>query len=101
MREKKKTVGFFETWKELCFWDYLIFLILAGICFLSFQQNDLLHTAGCSYGYLNGHILDFYDYCGEFEIHPSYMPSMYLLFAIWNIPMRILGIVTVPTENLP
>ncbi len=101
MREKKKTVGFFETWKELCFWDYLIFLILAGICFLSFQQNDLLHTAGCSYGYLNGHILDFYDYCGQFDIHPSYMPSMYLLFAIWNIPMRILGIVTVPTENLP
>ncbi len=101
MRENKIKRGFGEIWKGLCFWDYLIFLILAGVCFLSFQQGDLIHTAGCSYGYLNGHILDFYDYCGTFDIHPSYMPSMYILFAIWNIPMYLLGIVTVPTEEFP
>lgn len=87
--------------RPLLIWDYVIFAILALFCFLVFQQNDLLHTAGCSYGYLNGHILDFYDYCAEFGIHPSYMPSTYILFAIWNIPMRILGIVKAPTEELP
>ena len=101
MKEKKMKRGVGQIWKGLCFGDYLIFLILAGVCFLSFQQEDLIHTAGCSYGYLNGHILDFYDYCGTFGIHPSYMPSMYILFAIWNIPMYLLGIVTVPTENFP
>lgn len=101
MRQKRPGGIVAETWNYLCFWDYLIFLILAGICFFSFQQNDLLHTAGCSYGYLNGHILDFYDYCGSYGIHPSYMPSMYLIFAIWNIPMRLLGVVTVPTDQIP
>lgn len=81
-------------------WDYVIFLLIAGFCFLSFQQGDLLHTAGCSYGYLNGHILDFYDYDASLGIHPSYMPSIYILFAIWNIPMRLFGIIRVPDENL-
>ena len=85
----------------LKWYDYVLFLLIAMGCFLVFQQGDLLHTAGCSYGYLNGHILDFYDYNNSFGIHPSYLPSTYILFAIWNIPMRILGIVTVPTEQLP
>ena len=87
--------------KPLLIWDYVAFAAIAVFCFLVFQQSDLLHTAGCSYGYLNGHFRDFYDYCGTFDIHPAYMPSFYLIFAIWNIPMRLFGIVTFPTENLP
>ena len=67
--------------KPLHLWDYLIFLVIALFCFFVFQQTDLVHTTGCSYGYLNGHILDFYDYCAEFDIHPSYLPSTYILFA--------------------
>lgn len=86
--------------KPLTIWDYIVFLVLAAFCFLAFQQGDLLHTAGSSYGYLNGHILDFYDYDASCGIHPSYMPSIYILFAIWNIPMRILGIVQIPTDQL-
>ena len=80
--------------KPLLIWDYVAFAAIAVFCFLVFQQSDLLHTAGCSYGYLNGHFRDFYDYCGTFDIHPAYMPSFYLIFAIWNIPMRLFGIVT-------
>ena len=87
--------------KPLLIWDYVAFAAIAVFCFLVFQQSDLLHTAGCSYGYLNGHFRDFYDYCGTFDIHPAYMPSFYIIFAIWNIPMRLFGIVTFPTENLP
>ena len=87
--------------KPLLIWDYVAFAAIAVFCFLVFQQSDLLHTAGCSYGYLNGHFRDFYDYCGTFDIHPAYMPSFYLIFAIWNIPMRLFGVVTFPTENLP
>ncbi|MFQ9510812.1 MAG: glycosyltransferase 87 family protein [Lachnospiraceae bacterium] len=79
--------------------DYILFLIIAAFCFLAFQQGDLLHTAGSSFGYLNGHILDFYDYDASFGIHPSYMPSTYILFAIWNIPIRLLGIVKVPMDT--
>ena len=87
--------------KPLLIWDYVIFAVLAIFCFFVFQQSDLLHTAGCSYGYLNGHFRDFYDYCGIYDIHPAYMPTFYILFAIWNIPMRLFGIVTHPTEQLP
>lgn len=82
-------------------WDYLIFLVIALFCFFVFQHTDLLHTTGCSYGYLNGHILDFYDYCAEFDIHPSYLPSTYILFAIWNIPMKLFGVIDVPNLNIP
>lgn len=85
---------------RLKWWDYLIFGVVAAVCFFCFQQRDLLHTTGCSVGYLNGHIRDFYDYCGTFDIHPSYMPTTYILFAVWNIPMRLLGFLTVPTEDI-
>ncbi len=85
---------------KLKWWDYLIFVVVALICFLCFQQRDLQHTAGCSVGYLNGHIFSFYDYCGEYDIHPSYMPTIYILFAVWNIPMRLAGFLTIPTEDI-
>ena len=81
--------------------DIIVFAAAAVFCFLVFQQRDLLHTAGCSYGYLNGHFRGFYDYCSECGIHPAYMPSTYLLFALWNIPMRLFGVVRIPTEDLP
>ena len=42
--------------------DYILFGIIAVACFLTFQQGDIMHTAGCSYGYLQGHFLDFYDW---------------------------------------
>lgn len=87
--------------KPLLIWDYLVFAVLAVFCFLVFQQSDLLHTAGCSYGYLNGHFRDFYDYCATCGIHPAYMPTFYIVFAVWNIPMRLFGVVTAPTEDLP
>ncbi len=85
--------------KPLYWWDYLIFLAIALFCFFVFQHTDLRHTTGCSYGYLDGHILDFYDYCAEFDIHPSYLPSTYILFAIWNIPMKLFGIIDGPDLN--
>ncbi len=110
-KEKKLTLinrikGLFE--KPVCWYDWVIFLLLALFAFLSFQMRDLLHTSGCSYGYLTGHFRDFYDYlavcgideAGEPGLHASYLPTVYLLFAVWNLPMRILKIVTVPTAVL-
>lgn len=77
--------------------DYILFGIIAAVCFLTFQQGDIMHTAGCSYGYLQGHFLDFYDWdANAYNMWPSYMPSTYIVYAIWNIPMKLLGIVTQP-----
>ncbi len=80
--------------------DWILFAAVALFCFFCFQQRDLLHTAGCSVGYLNGHFADFYDYCGSFDIHPSYMPTVYVLFALWNLPMKLFGILKTPTEDI-
>lgn len=85
----------------VCWYDWLILILLAGFCFLTYEMRDLYHTAGCSYGYLDGHIFSFYDYLAESGIgedgtvglHAAYMPTVYLLFAIWNLPMKIFGIV--------
>lgn len=77
--------------------DYIIFAVLAVSCFFTFQQGDIMHTAGCSYGYLQGHFWDFYEWDAyEYNMWASYMPSTYLVFAIWNIPIKLLGIVTCP-----
>lgn len=90
------------------FWDYLILAGLLLFCFVSYEMRDLFHTAGCSYGFLDGHFLDFYDYLakegiaedGSIGLHASYMPTAYLIFAVWNLPMKLLGIVPHATAKL-
>lgn len=77
--------------------DYIVFAFFAVVCFFTFQQGDIMHTAGCSYGYLQGHFWDFYEWDAyQYNMWASYMPSTYLVFAIWNIPVRLLGLVTCP-----
>ncbi|MBR3436909.1 MAG: DUF2029 domain-containing protein [Lachnospiraceae bacterium] len=93
---------------DLKWYDWVILAALMGFLFLAYQMHDLAHTAGCSYGYLNGHILDFYDYLaangiaedGEPGLWASYLPTIYLIFAVWNLPMKLFGIVTEPTSLL-
>lgn len=86
--------------ESIAFVDWVIFAFLAILCFLSFQQGDIMHTGGSSFAYLNGHFLDFYDYNVQYFGGNSYMPSSYLLFAIWNIPIKLLGLMAVPTMSV-
>lgn len=88
----------FELEKPLTKWDILLFLLIAVVCFFTFEHTDILHTAGSSFGYLNGHFLDFYEYNASFGLYDSYMPSTYLTFALWNIPLKLFGIIKVPTQ---
>ncbi|MCI0502362.1 MAG: hypothetical protein L0Y48_02095 [Fusobacteria bacterium] len=82
--------------------DWLLFFIIAAICFITFQQPDLIHTGGSSIAYLNGHILDFYDYNVQYVGGNAYLPSTYIMFAIWNIPIYLLNILTLPgMRNVP
>ncbi len=77
--------------------DFILFAVCAVICYLVFQQGDIRHTGGCSFAYLQGHILDFYEWNVEkADMYASYMPSTYILFAIWNIPVKLLGILNEP-----
>lgn len=81
--------------------DWILFIVITGFCFLTFQQMDIYHTGGSSFAYLNGHILDFYEYNVKYVGGNSYLPSTYILFAIWNIPIYLLKIVTLPTCSVP
>lgn len=61
-------------------------------CFLLFQQGDLFHTSTSSYAYLEGHFFDFYDYNKSIVGGNDYYALMYIIFAIWNIPLKLLGL---------
>jgi len=79
---------------NLSFLDFVLYVLVVTSCYLLFQQTDLFHTSSSSYAYLNGHITDYYDYnnkiiAGE---DPFYLPFIYIIFAIWNIPLKIFGL---------
>lgn len=77
---------------KLTSYQLYFFLAILTFCFLFFQQADLFHTAISSYAYLSGHILDFYDFNKLFLEYNHYLPIIYAIFAIWNIPLSILGL---------
>ena len=78
---------------------WILYLVITIICFLFFLQADIIHTATSSYAYLNGHIQDFYDYNKVYMGGNDYLPLMYIIFAIWNIPIHFLGFTTTPELN--
>ena len=79
--------------ESLSFIDLILYALVVTSCYVLFQQTDLFHTSSTSYAFLNGHIADFYDY--NHKILPGweyYLPLLYIIFAIWNIPLKLLGI---------
>ena len=74
---------------------FLIPALLLAYCFFFFCYIwDIRHTVTSSYAILNGHFLDFYAYN---QTIPSiggndYEISVYLLFAIWNLPVKLAGL---------
>lgn len=69
-----------------------LYIVTLAICFLIFQQGDLFHTSTSSYAYLEGHFLDFYDYNKPIVKQNDYYALMYIIFAIWNIPLKVFGL---------
>jgi hypothetical protein len=73
--------------------DFALYAFLIIFCFFSFNHADLTYTIGCSTAYLSGHFKDFYDFNSQMTNtgNVNYLPSTYILFAIWGIPMKLLG----------
>lgn len=65
---------------------------------LLWGHMDLNFTVGSSYGYLFGHILDFYDYNYPFWTNNDYFPTTYIVFAIWMAPVK--AIVSPGVQNM-
>ena len=72
--------------------DFILYILVIMGCYLLFQQADLFYTVSSSYAYLKGHIIDFYDYNSQIVSKGAYLPLIYIIFAIWNIPLQLLGL---------
>ena len=68
-------------------WGFSLYIITLVFCFLTFNQGDLLHTIKSSMAYLDGHVYDFYDYNLVHVGGNDYLPLVYILFALWNLPV--------------
>jgi hypothetical protein len=71
--------------------DFVLYVLVITGCYILFQQGDLFHTSSSSYAYLNGHITDYYDYNDIAVGGNYYLPLIYVIFAIWNIPLKLFG----------
>jgi hypothetical protein len=79
-------------------YDYAVGGALALFCFIAFlHRHDLWHTASSSVALLDGHILDFYSYnAAQPGISADeYMLPIYVIFAVWSLPLKLLGLTPV------
>jgi len=72
--------------------DYWVYGLSLALCFLLFKQSDLTLTNNASFAYFYGHFGDFYDYNRPLFTGNNYLPAFYWIFAIWNIPLHLLGL---------
>ena len=68
----------------------VLFLASAAFNYVAFGHRDLGHTAGSSYAYLFGHWADFYTYNQPVFERNDYFPSIYVVFALWMAPVKLL-----------
>jgi hypothetical protein len=80
--------------------DVIFYFLILILCYFTFNHADILYPGGSSFVYLNGHIRDFYTVNKELMGGAAYFPSIYILYAIWNIPIKLFGIVTQATLNV-
>lgn len=94
------SAGLKAVFAQIRWYDYLLILPLVLFCFLFFHpEADILVTGNSSLTYLKGHILDFYDYNKANLAGDDYYPLMYVFFAVWNIPLKLLGVAGFSYEN--
>lgn len=81
--------------------DYFLGGILFLFCYFAFFQGDIFVTGWNALNYLYGNPLEFYQNCkkiqgrGVIEI-ANYPPPVFLIFALWLYPFKLLGIIKSP-----
>ena len=78
---------------HLCRQDWVLFGVLALFCYVSFTQNDLFITGNRSWMLYESSFFDYYDvlhaWTGDYGA--NYMLSTFLLYAVWILPLKLLG----------
>jgi hypothetical protein len=78
-------------------------LISFVLIFFFFQQDDLFFTARVSLNFFSLKPWDFYEIAAKnmgSVGQINYLPSTYLLFALWGLPLKLFGIQLSPTEGI-
>lgn len=78
---------------ELSVIDWGLLVVMGIFSFFVFSHIDLLITAQHSYAFLEGHISDFYSACHDMNdtYSANYLPLTFVVFAIWNLPLKLIG----------
>jgi hypothetical protein len=78
---------------DIKWYDFVLFVLIASACFFLFGQDDLRTTAEQSFLLLDGHVTDFYSACHDWNgaYAAGYLPSTYIVFALWNLPLKLMG----------
>lgn len=81
--------------RNITIFDYILFGMFTLFCFLLFSHVDIATTAQNSSSYLNGNILNFYSSCHDLNggYGANYLPTTFIVYAIWNLPLKILSLI--------
>jgi len=96
----KKIIGKFDSFGKMqwfnvtgiCRLDWIISLLILAFLFVTFISGDIILTGNRSFLYLQG-AKDFYkaSYEQSQGFYANYLPSTFLAFAIWNLPLYLVG----------
>ena len=77
-------------------WDWVFFILTAFICFILFTHEDIVTTGDNSLTFFMS-LKPWEFYTNNFNWYngyaANYMPTIYILFAIWNLPLWLIDIV--------
>lgn len=74
-------------------WDWVLFGVLALFCYFSFAHRDLVVTGNRGWMLYQSSLFDYYDVLHSWtgDYGANYMPSTFLLYAVWVLPLKLLG----------
>lgn len=79
--------------------DYVLAIAVTASCFALFLQVDITDTGWHSINYYFWKPLEFYEHCARGVLDGCvYQPPIYIIFAIWLYPYKLLGVITDPNS---
>lgn len=98
MKEKIKKINWMKglpafSLQEISKVDWIVMLAAMAFLFVAFVEGDIIVTGNRSFLYYKGFLDDFYkaSYEQSQGFYANYLPSTFLAFAIWNLPLYLLG----------
>lgn len=80
--------------------DFIIGGALIATCFSLFMHGDITRSGWDSLQYLFGSPLEFYENCKRLHqervFYTNYQPPVYVLYALWLYPLKLVGIINSP-----